>query len=78
MSLKEQWRLGPPTKEFPCGGCKHVYDVQGYFYSCKHPDYLRCYYGFLDNEIPETGLKSCWEARTAKPINLNIHNRLGD
>lgn len=76
--LKKHWGYGPPTRETPCGGCKYVTSVQGYFYSCTNPIRLSAYYGFLDNEIPETGLKTCWVPRTTKPKNINPSNPLGE
>lgn len=77
-SLKRQWVFGPPTKETPCGGCKHLTNVQGYFYTCRSPEYKSCYYGFLGNTDAISGLKSCWEQRTSKARNINPHNPLGE
>ena len=78
--LKKAWGFGPPTQETPCGGCKHLTSVQGYFYTCNHPDHVvsTCYYGLRDRKDPVTGLQSCWIARTRKPKNINPHNPLGE
>lgn len=67
--LKNQWRNGPPTEDMPCGGCKHVVDIQGYHYSCSHPDRTSCYYGFRHMPAlgPTTWAKICWEDSTGKP-----------
>lgn len=75
--LKKSWVFGPPTRVTPCGACKHLESVQGYFYNCRHPERKSCYYGLMDRKDPVTGMQSCWTARTSKPKNINPHNPLG-
>lgn len=61
LTQSTHWRKREPTPEIPCGGCRHVASMQGYFYHCVNPARpVSAYYGFMGG-INQEGLKTCHE-----------------